>query len=161
MKGKTTGIKPAHSDRGFLLLITPAIVWFLAFCYMPMFGIIMAFKRYRLIPGKGFFYSLFFGSEFTGLDNFRFLLLNPEMAGIVRNTLLYNLAFLVIGTILPVTLAVCMSYMRSERLRTASQTASLLPHFLSWTIVSYFVFTFTVLLQLELTSFLSIRRARI
>lgn len=142
MKRKTTHIKPAHSDRGFLLLITPAIVWFLAFCYMPMFGIIMAFKRYRLIPGKGFFYSLFFGSEFTGLDNFRFLLLNPEMAGIVRNTLLYNLAFLVIGTILPVTLAVCMSYMRSERLRTASQTASLLPHFLSWTIVSYFVFAF-------------------
>jgi putative aldouronate transport system permease protein len=64
------------------------------------------------------------------------------MTGIVRNTLLYNLAFLVIGTILPVTLAVCMSYMRSERLRTASQTASLLPHFLSWTIVSYFVFAF-------------------
>jgi putative aldouronate transport system permease protein len=139
---KIAEVKQAHSDRGVLLLIAPTMIWFAAFCYMPMFGIIMAFKRYRLIPGKGFFYSLFFGSEFTGLDNFRFLFLNPEMAGIVRNTLLYNLAFLVIGTVLPVILAICLSYIRSEGLRTASQTASLLPHFLSWTIVSYFVFAF-------------------
>ena len=142
MMKKSKRNKTTHTDRGLLMLVAPTIIWFLAFCYVPMFGILMAFKRYRLIPGKGFFYSLFWGSEFTGLDNFRFLLLNPEMAGIVRNTLLYNLAFLVIGTVLPVILAICMFYIRSEKMRSASQTASLLPHFLSWTIVSYFVFAF-------------------
>ena len=125
-----------------ILLSLPTVLWYLAFCYLPMFGIVMAFKRYRMVPGKGFLYSLFQGSKWVGLENFRFLFLNPQMGIAIRNTLLYNLCFLVLGTTLPVMLAVALSYVRSERLRTASQTAALLPHFLSWIIVSYFAFSF-------------------
>ena len=131
-----------HSDRSLILLSLPTLLWYLAFCYLPMFGIVIAFKRYRMIPGKGFLYSLFYGSDWVGLENFRFLFLNPQMGVAVRNTLLYNLVFLLLGTALPVMLAIALSYLRSERLRTASQTAALLPHFLSWIIVSYFAFSF-------------------
>ena len=43
-----------------LLLSLPTLLWYLAFCYLPMFGIVIAFKRYRMVPGKGFLFSLFF-----------------------------------------------------------------------------------------------------
>lgn len=136
-RGKSLG-----RSKGLLFTIAPTLIWFIAFCYMPLFGIIIAFKRYQLLPGKGFFYSLFVNSKWVGLDNFRFLFLNPEMAQVVRNTILYNLAFLIIGTVLPVALAILLSYVSSERMRSISNSASLLPHFLSWIIVSYFVFAF-------------------
>ena len=132
----------SHSDRSLALLSLPTLIWYLAFCYLPMFGIVMAFKRYKMVPGKGFFYSLFYGSQWVGFENFRFLFLNPQMRTAVRNTLLYNTCFLILGTVLPVMLAIALSYIHSERVRSFSQTASLLPHFLSWIIVSYFGFSF-------------------
>ena len=94
------------------------------------------------MPGKGFLYSLFAGSKWVGLDNFRYLFMNPQMGTAVRNTVMYNLVFLALDLVLPVTLAIALSYLRSSRLRSAAQTASMLPHFLSWMIVSYFAFAF-------------------
>ena len=134
--------KLRHSDRSLILLSLPTAVWYICFCYMPLFGIVMAFKKYRLVPGKGFLYSLFAGSKWVGLDNFRYLFMNPQMGTAVRNTVLYNLAFLALDLVLPVALAIALSYLKSGRLRSAAQTASMLPHFLSWMIVSYFAFAF-------------------
>lgn len=131
-----------HSDRSLMLLSLPTVLWYLCFCYLPLFGIVMAFKKYRLIPGKGFLYSLFVGSKWVGLDNFRYLFMNPQMGLAVRNTVLYNLVFLLLDLALPVVLAIALSYLRSGRLRSAAQTAAMLPHFLSWMIVSYFAFAF-------------------
>ena len=142
-KNRAVSRRASHRlDRSLVLLALPTLVWYLAFCYLPMFGIVIAFKRYRMVPGKGFLYSLFRGSDWVGLENFRFLFLNPQMGIAVRNTLLYNLAFLVLGTVLPVMLAIALSYLRSDRLRTLSQATAMLPHFLSWIIVSYFAFSF-------------------
>ncbi len=124
------------------LLSLPAVIWYITFCYLPVFGIIMAFKRYRLIPGKGYFYSLFYGSDWVGLSNFRFLMLNPQIMRVVRNTLLYNLAFLALGIIVPITFAVILSYIHSDIVRSVAQICMLLPHFMSWVVVSYFVYAF-------------------
>ena len=134
--------KLRHSDRSLILLSLPTVLWYICFCYLPLFGIIMAFKKYRLVPGKGFLYSLFAGSKWVGLDNFRYLFMNPQMGTVIRNTVLYNLIFLALDLVLPVALAIALSYLRSGRLRSAVQTASMLPHFLSWMIVSYFAFAF-------------------
>ena len=131
-----------QSDTGLTVLSLPTLLWYLAFCYLPMFGIIIAFKQYRLVPGKGFIYSLFAGSSWVGLENFKFLFLNPQMSAVIRNTLMYNTLFLVIDTTFPVALAVMLSLLRSDRLRRLTQTWSMLPHFLSWVIVSYFLFAF-------------------
>ncbi|MCR5598645.1 MAG: ABC transporter permease subunit [Lachnospiraceae bacterium] len=124
------------------LLSAPTLIWYLVFCYFPLFGIIMAFKRYRLVPGKGFFYSLIYGSDWVGFDNFRFLFLNPEMGRVVGNTVLYNLVFLVLETVIPVVLAIWMSYIHSKIVRTFAQISLLLPYFMSWIIVSYLVYAF-------------------
>lgn len=124
-----------------VILSLPTLVWYLVFCYLPIFGILLAFKRYRLVPGKRFFYSLF-ASEWVGFENFRFLFLNPQMGRVVRNTLCYNLVFLILGTVIPITLAVILSSLYSEKIRSVVQMTALLPHFISWIIVSYFVFAF-------------------
>ncbi len=120
----------------------PTAMWYLAFCYVPLFGIVFAFKKYKMLPGEGFLYSLFINSNWVGLENFKFLFLNPQMGNIIQNTLFYNIIFLLIGVTFPVTLAILISYMYSKRLKKVCQTATFLPHFLSWVIVSYFVYAF-------------------
>jgi len=70
------------------------------------------------------------------------MFMNPQMGTVIRNTVLYNLAFLALDLALPVALAIALSYLRSGRLRSAVQTASMFPHFMSWMIVSYFAFAF-------------------
>ncbi len=129
-------------DMELTVLSLPTVAWYIAFCYVPLFGIVFAFKKWKMKPGKGFLYSLFINSKWVGLDNFKFLFLNPQMGNIIRNTLVYNITFLIIGVTLPVVLAIMISYMYSDRLRKVCQTATFLPHFLSWVIVSYFVYAF-------------------
>ena len=131
-------------DRQLLLLSLPTVIWFVLFCYLPMFGLIVAFKHYQVAPGKGFLWSLFCNSPWSGLDNFRFLFANNAETTyhMFRNTLGYNLIFLVLDIVVPVSLAMMISNLRSKKIARLSQTALFLPHFLSWIVVSYFVFAF-------------------
>ncbi len=92
--------------------------------------------------GKSFIFDLFAASPWVGGQNFRFLFLNPQMLAVVRNTLSYNTAFLVIDTVLPVALAILLSYLYSSKLRSFAQTVTMLPHFISWVVVSYFLYAF-------------------
>ena len=96
-------------DLELTLLSIPSIAWLIAFCYVPMFGIVFAFKNYKYKPGKGFIYSLFVSSKWVGLKNFEFLFRSPDIANIFRNTLGYNIIFLLIGITLPVALAIMIN----------------------------------------------------
>ena len=129
-------------DLELTLLSLPTIAWLIAFCYVPMFGIIFAFKNYKYKPGKGFLYSLFVSSKWVGLKNFEFLFRSPDIATIFRNTLGYNIVFLLIGITLPVALAIMITMLHSRRVAKVCQTAVFLPHFLSWVVISYFVYAF-------------------
>lgn len=123
------------------MLAVPTIVWYALFTYLPMFGIIIAFKRFRPLRNTGFVMSLL-RSEWVGIDNFRFLFATPDPAIMFRNTLLYNSVFIVLGILVPVTLAIMMSQLHSRPFAKVAQTIIFLPHFLSWVVVSYFVFSF-------------------
>ena len=129
-------------NKEHIRLSLPTLIWYILFCYIPLFGVILAFKRYRLIPGRGFFYSLIMGSDWVGLSNFRFLFLNPQIGRVVRNTLSYNLTFLILGTALPLILSLILAFLHSTKIRSAVEIVMLLPYFLSWVIVSYFVYAF-------------------
>ncbi len=129
-------------DLELSLLSLPTVLWFIAFCYVPMFGIVFAFKNYKYRPGKGFLYSLFVSSRWVGLKNFEFLFRSPDIRNIFRNTIGYNIAFICIGVTLPVALAIMMTHLHSRKLAKVCQTAGFLPHFLSWVVVSYFVYAF-------------------
>ena len=81
-------------------------------------------------------------SEFVGIDNFKFLFATPDAWIMFRNTLLYNAVFIILGVLIPVTLAILISQLRSKVMAKVYQTSIFLPYFLSWVVVSYFVFSF-------------------
>lgn len=145
MAGQLKGKKRARFTRDDLeltLLSLPTVLWFIAFCYVPLFGIVFAFKNYKVKAGKGFIYSLFVHSRWVGFRNFEFLFRSPDLAVILRNTLCYNIVFLLIGVTFPTALAIMITQLHSRKLAKVCQTAVFLPHFLSWVVISYFVFAF-------------------
>lgn len=131
----------SRDDIELTLLSLPTLIWFLVFSFIPMIGILIAFKDFRILPGQGFIGSLI-TSENVGLSNFEFLFKTPDAAIIIRNTVLYNTLFIIIGTVVPVVLAIAITQLYSKKLAKVCQTAMFLPHFLSWVVVSYFVFSF-------------------
>ncbi len=105
----------AKRDTELTLLTLPTVIWYICFCYFPMFGILMAFKNYKLIDGtKSFFYNLL-KSEFTGFKNFEFLFTSGSGALVVKLTLLYNIVFIILGIVIPVCLSLMMSQLYSKR----------------------------------------------
>ena len=142
-----TGKMRKHSqekkrDRGLLLMSLPALVWYVLFCYIPLFGIFFAFKTFTPKPGESLFRNLFINSPWAGLKNFSFLLKSSEMSGILFNTLFYNIIFLVLGIVIPVFLAIVLAELHSKFFSGMVQAAMILPYFLSWVIVGYCLYGF-------------------
>ncbi len=126
-------------NKELIMLSIPGAIWFLIFAYLPMFGIIIAFKRFRV--NGGFIKSLI-TSEWVGLQNFQFLFRSSDAWIIVRNTVLYNLVFIVLGIVLPVIVALMLNELRNKKMGKFYQSAMFLPYFLSWVVVSYCLYAF-------------------
>lgn len=130
-----------RDDIELALLGLPTFVWYILFCYLPMFGLIIAFKKYRIFPEQSFISNLF-KSNWAGFDNFKFFINNNTFSMLLRNTILYNIVFILLGIIVPVSLALMINELYSKRLSKTYQTMMFFPHFLSWVVVSYFVYAF-------------------
>jgi len=135
--------KWTKDDTELTILALPTTVWYVLFCYLPLFGIILAFKDYKITPGANFFTSLF-NSKWVGFENFKFFFGLRDFPQILRNTILYNLVFIVLDIVLPVGLAILISNIYSKRKSKTYQTLMFMPHFMSWVVVSYFVYAFLV-----------------
>ncbi|WMJ88734.1 ABC transporter permease [Anaerocolumna sp. MB42-C2] len=133
--------KWTKDDTELTLLALPTIVWYILFCFLPMFGIVIAFKNYKIFPGHGFIYNLI-QSQWAGLDNFNFLIKSNVLLLLLRNTIGYNIIFIILGIVIPVTLAIMISLIYSKRKSKVYQTLMFFPHFMSWVVVSYFVYAF-------------------
>lgn len=133
--------KFTNDDFQLMLLSAPTVLWYAIFSFLPMFGVLLAFKEYRLSPGKGFFAS-FMDSAWVGFDKFKFLFAREDAYQILGRTIGYNVVFIILGVIIPVALAIMMANMFSQRYGKVCQTAMFLPHFMSWVVASYFVFAF-------------------
>ena len=112
----------------------PAIVFFFAFSYMPLPGIWVAVVKYNYRNG-------IFGSKFVGLQNFEFLAESGKLLTLTRNTVLYNLAFILLGNILAVFVAILLNEMRSKWFKKVSQTMMFLPYFISQVLVGLLVYS--------------------
>lgn len=130
-----------RDDTELTLLGLPAVIWYAVFCYLPLFGLVIAFKDFKITPGKGFLYSLF-NSAWVGIDNFKFFLTSNTFSMLLRNTLLYNLIFIILGILIPVTLAILISQLFSKIASKTYQTMMFFPYFMSWVVISYFVYAF-------------------
>lgn len=117
------------------LMALPALIYIFINNYIPMGGMIIAFKNYKYNKG-------IWGSDWAGLKNFEFLFKTNDAWLITRNTLLYNFAFIILDTILAITLAILLNEIRSKKCKRFYQTIMLLPYLLSMVIVSYLVYGF-------------------
>ncbi len=133
-------IKSFNRNKELLLLAIPGALWFLIFSYLPMFGVVIAFKNFR-VSSKGFIHSLF-TSKWVGFKNFEFLFKTNDAWIITRNTVLYNAVFIVLGIVIPVCLAIAINELLNKRMAKIYQSAMFLPYFLSWVVVSYCLFAF-------------------
>lgn len=134
------GKKPwTADDTQFSLLALPTAIWFLLFSYLPMFGIIIAFKNYRVSGG---FLKSIAESPWIGLQNFKFLFSNRDIWLIIRNTLAYNAVMIAVGTVLTIALALMVSELHSKIAAKMYQTILFFPYFLSWVVVSALVWGF-------------------
>lgn len=117
------------------LMLLPAIVYFIIFSYVTMPGAYVAFVNYN--PNKGIF-----GSDFVGFKNFEFLIKNGDLWRITKNTLLYNLVFLILSHSLQIVLAIMLSEITAKYFKKVSQSVILLPHFISYVVVGVFAYNF-------------------
>ncbi|MCR5581692.1 MAG: ABC transporter permease subunit [Pseudobutyrivibrio sp.] len=117
------------------LIALPGILYLIVNNYIPMLGIFLAFKDYSFAKG-------IFGSEFCGFENFRFLFATKDAWVMTRNTILYNLVFIILGTVLAIFVAILLCEL-GERVRVKFfQAALLLPNLLSWVVIGFIVYAF-------------------
>lgn len=132
--GRLKHLRSKHIDNiQLLILALPAIVLLFVFCYIPMGGIILAFKKFRVDLG-------IFDSPWVGFENFEFFFPSSDAWRVVRNTLGMNFLFILFTTVFSVLFAVMMYRLRGRRLVKTYQTITLMPSFLSWVVVGYMVY---------------------
>ena len=131
--GEMTFIQKVVKYRILLLMCLPAIVFFFLFNYVPLPGIYVAFVKYNYRDG-------IFGSKFVGLQNFEFLASSGKLLSLTKNTILYNIAFILLGNFLAVFVAILLNEMRSKWFKKVSQTILFLPYFISQVLVGLLVF---------------------
>lgn len=113
-----------------LLIALPGIVYLIINNYIPMGGLFIAFKNYKYNLG-------IWGSDWCGFENFRFLFVSNDAWIITRNTLLYNAAFIAIGTVAALAVAVLLYELGQTIRAKVFQSALLFPHLISWIIAAY------------------------
>lgn len=120
-------------NKSLLIMCIPAILFFLVFAYIPMPGIYLAFVKYNYNAG-------IFNSPFCGLDNFRFLIISGKLWKLTENTILYNLAFILIGNTLQIFVAILLNEIGGKWFKKLTQTVMFLPYFISAVIVGLFAY---------------------
>ena len=118
-----------RKNRTLLCMLLPALLYVVIFSYIPMFGITIAFKDYNYNGG-------ILGSPWCGFKNFEYLKISGKLWALTRNTLLYNLAFIVFGIIFEVGFAVMLSEITKKTFKKVTQAFMFLPYFISWVVVS-------------------------
>ena len=120
-------------NKVLFLMLSPALLFFIINNYFPMIGIYFAFTRFNFKGGL-------YGSPFVGMDNFNFLFKSNVLFNLTKNTILYNLAFIIIGNVLQVLTAILLSELIGRVFRRVTQTLMFLPYFVSYVILSVLVY---------------------
>lgn len=119
----------------FYLMALPGLIYMIINNYIPMFGIVIAFKKLNFREG-------IWGSPWNGFDNFKFLFASSEAWVITRNTILYNVVFFLVGNFTAIVIAILINEIRKKSAKKVYQSLILLPYLMSWVIISYLAFTF-------------------
>ncbi|UUZ93524.1 ABC transporter permease subunit [Paenibacillus sp. P25] len=132
-KNKKTFISEIKQNFYLYLLVLPGILFFIIFKYLPMVGIVVAFQNFNVMKG-------IFKSEFVGLKNFEYFFTSKDWLAVTWNTVFLNLLFLLTGLFFSILIAIVLSEISSKYFKKVTQSVVILPNFISWTLVSMFVF---------------------
>lgn len=126
-------LRDLRQNRVKWLMLLPAAIVVILMCYIPMSGIVLAFKEYNYHDGV-------FGSPWVGFKNFQYFFQSGKAWTTTRNTILYNIAFLCVNTFLQIVCAVLLSELAGKKFKRFSQSVMFLPYFISWVVVGAFVY---------------------
>lgn len=126
MTGNSARRKGLHGEWGLLVLLAPALLYFLVYHIIPLAGSVMAFQDFRII-GK---------SPFVGFKHFRALFSSPSFMQVLANTLIISFMKIVLFFPLPIVFAIMLNEVRNSFLRKYLQSTTYLPHFLSWVVIA-------------------------
>lgn len=127
-------IQSLKKQRQMWLICIPIIIWVAIFCYYPMYGLTMAFVDY--VPGKEIWEC-----KFVGFKYFKNFFTSTDFPRLLRNTLAMSGLNITIGFLMPIFFAFCLNEVGGTRLKKFVQTASYLPHFISWVVAGTMVTT--------------------
>ncbi len=128
----TEGVHELWKNKMLYLMTVPTIIWVIIFCYVPMYGVLIAFKKFSYKEG-------IWGSPWVGLKNFEFLFQYKGVGQIFFNTIFLNLLFIATGTICSIGLALVFVEIKNKIYNKVVQTIAIFPHFVSWTVVAMFL----------------------
>jgi len=111
------------------IMLLPALVWYFLFCYMPMSGVVLAFKNYRYDMG-------IFKSPWVGLDNFVMMFHDKSFIQAFKNTIIISMGKILIQFPLSILLALMLNEVKNKRLKKFFQTVFTFPHFISWVVLA-------------------------
>jgi putative aldouronate transport system permease protein len=126
-------LENVKKSKVLLLMAAPAVIYFFIFSYIPMAGIVLAFKEFTFDKG-------IFGSVWNGIENFRFFFVGGEAFRVTRNTLLYNMAFIVVNNSLQILTALALAEIGGKFFKRITQSVMFLPYFISWVLVGGFLY---------------------
>lgn len=125
--------KSIKKNYQLLIMLVPAVVFFLIFAYVPMYGVVLAFKDFKIMDG-------IMGSPWVGLKYFKKAFEDPYFLQTIRNTLIISVGKLILGFPMPIIFAILLNEMRGRRFKKFVQTVSYLPYFMSWVILGSIFF---------------------
>ncbi|CAM4296071.1 MAG: ABC transporter permease subunit [Paenibacillus macerans] len=117
-----------YAQRHIQIMALLGVAWMIVFNYVPMYGIIIAFKEYNIVRSVA-------EAPWVGFDHFKEFFQDDNFVNVMKNTLGISLIKLIVGFPLPIIFALFLNEMRSVRFKKAVQTISYLPHFLSWVVL--------------------------
>ncbi|MFC4778578.1 ABC transporter permease subunit [Paenibacillus sp. GCM10023252] len=120
-------------NRSLFLMIMPAVLIFLVFSYLPMAGMVIAFKSYSYTDG-------IFGSPWAGFSNFEFLFQSGKAWLITKNTVIFNFIFMIVNNLLEIIIAIILSELAGKYFKKFLQSAIFLPYFISWVVAGAIVY---------------------
>ena len=131
-------IKDLKKSSGLIFLALPGFILIFIFAYIPLYGLVLPFQQYKYDLG-------FLHSPWSGFDNFKFLFNGNVMLRAVRNTICYNVVFIVLGTFMSVTFGLILFELGRKSVKVY-QTILFIPYFISWVVAS---FAFNALFDME------------
>ncbi|MCQ6563072.1 ABC transporter permease [Paenibacillus mendelii] len=132
--GKSETWQKVKQYRVLLIMLIPGMLYYLIFHYLPMYGVVLAFKDFKITRG-------ILGSPWVGLDVFNKVFSDNYFYVVLKNTIVISFYKLIFGFPVPIVFALLLSEISSAKFKKAAQTVSYLPHFISWVVLGGIFFT--------------------